>query len=172
MGLELGNIIIIVAASSNNVIGDKNKLIWNLPSDLKMFKKVTSGHVVIMGRRTWESIPNKHRPLPNRTNVVLSRNPDYIANGAYVRPNLVESLEEFTRQGKDVFVIGGGEIYKEAFKYANKLYMTRVVANVVGDTYLEGLVNSDWDLVEFEGPFKEDGLDFRFEKYRKNGENS
>jgi len=172
MGLELGNIIIIVAASSNNVIGDKNKLIWNLPSDLKMFKKVTSGHVVIMGRRTWESIPDKHRPLPNRTNVVLSRNPDYIVNGAYVRPNLVESLEEFTHQGKDVFVIGGGEIYKEAFKYANKLYMTRVVANVVGDTHLEGLVNSDWDLVEFEGPFKEDGLDFRFEKYRKNGENS
>jgi len=172
MSVKLSDIIIIVAASTNNVIGKDGDLPWNLPSDLKMFKEVTTDHVVVMGRKCWESIPEKYRPLPNRTNIVLSRNPDYKADGAEVRSDLQNSLEEFMYDGKDIFVIGGAEIYKEAFQYANKLYMTRVVAEIEGDTYLEGLVGSDWHLVEFEGPFNEDELDFRFEKYRRNEGNS
>lgn len=168
MGAQLGNIIIIVAASTNNVIGKDGDLPWNLPSDLKMFKEVTTDQVVVMGRKCWESIPEKFRPLPNRTNVVLTRNPDYKAEGAEVRSDLQAALEEFMYDGKDIFIIGGAEIYKEGFQYANKLYMTRVVAEIKGDTHLEGLIGSDWLLYEFEGPFKEDELDFRFERYKRN----
>lgn len=171
MSTQLANIIIIVAASNNNVIGRNGDLPWNLPTDLKMFKEVTTDHIVVMGRKCWESIPEKYRPLPNRTNVVLTRNLNYKAEGAEVRNNLTSALEEFMYDGKDIFVIGGAEIYKEAFQYANKLYMTRVMADVEGDTYLEGLVESEWLIESFEGPFNEDDLDFRFERCIRNYEN-
>jgi len=168
MGLDIANIIIMVAASTNNVIGKDGDLPWNLPSDLKMFKETTKDHVVVMGRKCWESIPLKFRPLPNRTNIVLSRNPNYTAQGAHVRSNLVIAMEEFMYDGKDIFIIGGSEIYKEGFQYANKLYLTRVVKDIEGDTVLEGLVESDWLMESFDGPFKEDDLDFRFERYIRN----
>jgi dihydrofolate reductase len=171
MSLELANIIIMVAASTNNVIGKDGDLPWNLPTDLKMFKETTKDHVVIMGRKCWESIPLKFRPLPNRTNIVLSRNKNYKAQGAHVRSNLVLAMEEFMYDGKDIFIIGGSEIYKEGFKYANKLYLTRVIKDIEGDTKLEGLVETDWLLESFEGPYKEDDLDFRFERYIRNDGN-
>lgn len=165
---KLSDIIIIVAASTNNVIGKDGDLPWKLPTDLKMFKEITTNNVVIMGRKSWESIPDKYRPLPNRKNVVITRNKNYIAEGAEVRHDLGLALEEFLYDEKDIFIIGGAEIYKEGFQYANKLYLTRVVAEIEGDTKLDGLVESDWHIVEFEGPFNEDGLDFRFEKYIRN----
>ncbi len=168
MGLDLANIIIIVAASSNNVIGKDGGLPWNLPTDIKMFKETTEDHIVVMGRKCWESIPKKYRPLSNRVNVVISRNKDYKAEGAEVRYNLHAALEEFMYDSKDIFVIGGSEIYNETFKYANKLYITRVIKDIEGDTTLEGLVESDWLMESFDGPFKEDGLDFRFERYIRN----
>ncbi len=162
---KIANINIIVAASNNNCIGKDNTLPWNLPTDMKMFKEVTSNHIVIMGRKCWESIPEKYRPLPNRTNVVITRNKDYKANGAEVRFDLVSTLNEFSYEDKDIFIIGGAEIYNEAFQYANNLYLTRVMTDVHGDTYLTGLVESDWHLVSFEGPYKENGFDYRFDKY-------
>jgi dihydrofolate reductase len=158
------DIIIIVAASNNNCIGKDNDLPWHLPSDLKMFKEVTNGHVVLMGRNTWESIPEKFRPLKNRTNVVITRNLDYIAEGAEVRHDLQDALDEFS-EDKSVFVIGGAQIYKEAFSRANKLYLTRVMHDVAGDTFLEGLVESDWLITSFEGPLDEGGYKYRFDKY-------
>ena len=164
----VANINIIVAASENNCIGINGDLPWNLPTDLKRFKEVTNGHIVIMGRATWESIPEKYRPLPNRTNVVITRNKDYKADGAEVRHNLVEALNEFALgEQREIFVIGGAQIYKEAFQYANRLYMTRVMAEVEGDTFLEGLEPSDWLRVEFEGPYKEDDYDYRFEIFKR-----
>lgn len=166
--MELANIIIIVAASNNNVIGKDNDLPWRLPTDMKMFKEATTGHVVVMGRKCWESIPDKYRPLPDRTNVVITRNPDYKADGAEVRHNLNLALEEFMYDGKDIFIIGGAQIYKEGFQYANKLYLTRIMKDVQGDTYLDGLVESDWLMESFDGPFKEDDLDFRFDRYTRN----
>lgn len=170
MTTKIADINIIVAASNNNCIGKDGTLPWDLPSDLKMFKEVTSGHIVIMGRKSWESIPEKYRPLPNRLNVVITRNKDYVAKGAEVRTDLVAALEEFSYQDKDIFIIGGAEIYKEGFKYANKLYLTRVMTEIKGDTYLEGLVESDWHLISFEGPIKENGFDYRFDKYIRNYE--
>ena len=166
--MKIADVIVIVAASTNNVIGRDGDLPWNLPTDLKMFKEVTSNHVVVMGRNTWESIPEKYRPLPNRTNIVITRNEDYKVEGAIVSHDLRLALSEHMFDGKDIFIIGGAQIYKEAFQYANKLYITRVIADIEGDRHLEGLVESDWNLVEFEGPYNEDELDFRFEKYNRN----
>jgi dihydrofolate reductase len=169
----VANINIIVAASDNDCIGVKGDLPWNLPTDLKRFKEITNNHIVIMGRKTWESIPEKYRPLPNRTNVIITKNLDYKADGAEVRHDLIKALDEFAWGNHEVFVIGGAQIYKEAFPYANKLYLTRVMTEIEGDTFLEGLEPSDWLLLEFEGPYKEDEYDYRFEQYKRkeNGNN-
>lgn len=161
-------ISIIVAMAQNNVIGKDNDLPWKLPTDLKRFKEITSGHTIIMGRKCWESIPEKFRPLPNRTNVVLTRNKDYVAEGAKVSDYLVGLLTADSDQNEEIFIIGGADIYKESFPYANKLYLTRVLADIEGDVFLEGLVETDWLLESFEGPFNENGLDYRFETYVRN----
>lgn len=167
MGNMVANINIIVAASNNNCIGKDNDLPWNLPTDLKRFKELTTGHIVVMGRKCWESIPEKFRPLPNRTNVVITRNKDYVVDGAEVRHNLLEALNEFAFGNEELFVIGGAEIYKEAFPYANQLFLTRVMDDVDGDTFLEGLVESEWLMTAFEGPFKEDKYQYRFDTYKR-----
>lgn len=158
------SVSIIVAMSTNKVIGKDNDLPWKLPSDLKRFKSITSGKTVIMGRKCYESIG---RPLPNRTNVIITRNEDYEAEGCEVRHDLESAIAEFNKEGEEVFIIGGSEIYKAAFPIADKLYLTHVVAEIEGDTFLEGLVESDWKLVGFEGHYEEDNLKFRFEDYIK-----
>lgn len=173
IGNMVANINIIVAVSKNNCIGKDNNLPWNLPTDIKRFKRLTDGHIVVMGRKCWESIPDKFRPLPNRTNVVISRNKDYKADGAEVRHNLLEALNEFAFGNEEIWIIGGAQIYKEAFPYANKLFLTRIMEDVKGDTYLEGLIESDWVMIEVEGPFKEDKYHYRFDTYKRkiNGNN-
>lgn len=158
------SVSIIVAMSTNKVIGKDNDLPWKLPSDLKRFKSITSGKTVIMGRKCYESIG---RPLPNRTNVIITRNEDYEAEGCEVRHDLESAIAEFNKEGEEVFIIGGSEIYKAAFPIADKLYLTHVVAEIEGDTFLEGLVESDWKLVAFEGHYEENNLKFRFEDYIK-----
>ena len=158
------SVSIIVAMSTNKVIGKDNNLPWKLPSDLKRFKKLTSGKTVIMGRKCYESIG---KPLPNRTNVIITRNTDYVADGCEVRYDLEEAIKEFNIEGEEVFIIGGSDIYKMAFPIADKLYLTHVVAEIEGDTFLEGLIESDWKLIAFEGYFEEDNLKYRFEDYIK-----
>lgn len=161
------NVSIIVAASSNNVIGKSNDLPWSLPSDLKRFKTLTTGKPVLMGRKCWESIPVKFRPLPNRLNIVITRDESYTAEGCEIRHNLKDAIEEFSKDVEELFVIGGSEIYKESFPYANKLYLTRISEEVEGDIYLEGLVPSDWLMVAFEGPYNESDLNYTFQDYEK-----
>jgi len=163
----MGKVSIIVAATTNLVIGKDNDIPWHIPTDLKNFKKVTEGSPVIMGRKCWESIPEKYRPLPNRTNVVLSRNPDYEANGAEVRNNLNEAIQEQINSADEIFIIGGSHIYKEAFKTADKLYLTQIYGNVEGDVFLEGLNPSDWQLVDATDMMEENGFNFRFEEYER-----
>lgn len=120
---------IIVAMSKNRVIGDSNKLIWSLPTDLKRFKKLTSGSTVVMGRKTYESIG---KPLPNRRNIIITRDINYQAD----RCDIVNSLDEaILLCGSDCFIIGGGEIYKESMEIADKLYLTLVHDEFEGDTY-------------------------------------
>lgn len=165
----MSKISIIVAATRELVIGNNNDLPWNLPTDLKKFKEITTGHFVIMGRKCWESIPEKYRPLPNRHNIVISRQLDYVAEGAAVINDLESLLKVFKNDGEDteVFVIGGSEIYKKAFNYADKLYFTQIFNEFEGDTKLEGLVFADWALAETSPMITENDVKFRFTIFDK-----
>ncbi|RZA04168.1 MAG: dihydrofolate reductase [Proteobacteria bacterium] len=124
----------IVAMSDNRVIGIENRLPWNIPEDLKRFKKITSGHPIVMGRKTFESIG---RPLPNRTNIVVTRNKDYRAEGVAVCGSLGEALEWAARAAgsEEIFVIGGGELFKEALPKADRIYLTEVKWPYEGDAF-------------------------------------
>ena len=165
----MSKISIIAAASKNLVIGKDNDLPWNLPSDLKSFKKITEGHFVIMGRKCWESIPEKFRPLPKRENIVITRDKDYNAVGAVTINDLESLIKVFKNDGEqgEVFIIGGAQIYKEAFKHADKMYLTQVLSEVEGDTYLEGLDFSEWVLTETSPKMEENGIEFRFTTFDK-----
>jgi len=119
---------LIVATSKNRVIGDSNRLIWHLPADLKRFKEITGGHSIVMGRKTYESIG---RPLPNRRNIIITRDDSYEVEGCEV----VNSIEEaLLLTGNDCFIIGGGEIYKQTLNIAEQIYMTIVDEEFDGDT--------------------------------------
>jgi dihydrofolate reductase len=115
-------ISIIAAIGKNRELGKDNKLLWHIPEDFKRFKTLTSGHIVIMGRKTFESIG---RPLPNRTNYIITRNKDYKAVGCQVFNSLEEVIGD-SKLTEEIFVIGGAEIYKQAIKYADKLCLTLV----------------------------------------------
>lgn len=158
---------IIVATTTNFVIGKDNDIPWNLPTDMKHFKDVTSGHKVVMGRKCWESIPEKFRPLPNRKNYVLTRNHDYVAKGATVIHDFGAIIEKYKSSDEQLFVIGGADLYKEAFKYADTLFFTQIYGKVEGDVYLEGLVLKEWELVDAGKILEENGLKFRIEVYTK-----
>jgi dihydrofolate reductase len=149
---------LIVAVSQNGVIGKDNDLIWHLPKDMKFFKDTTMGHHVIMGRKNFESIPHKYRPLPNRTNVIITRNSDYKAEGCLV-VNSVEEALEVAKQNGDThpFIIGGGQIYKLALEnnLVDKIYLTKVHHLFDGDTFFPEL-NSDWIELKREDYFKDD----------------
>jgi dihydrofolate reductase len=163
------NISIIVAASTNNVIGKENGLPWRLPTDMKFFRDKTIGHTVIMGRKSWDSIPAKYRPLPNRINVVMSRDESLKLDCDLVSSNLETVIDYFTEQSSDdeLFIIGGGELYKQAFPIATKVYLTRVLAEVDGDTYLEGFKPQEWTLASTSEVLTENGFEFVFEEYIK-----
>ena len=137
---------LIVAVSKNGVIGKDNDLIWHLPKDMRFFKETTMGHHVIMGRKNFESIPHKYSPLPNRTNVIITRQADYIAEGCVV-VNSVEAALEIAKQNGDTepFIIGGGQIYKIALeqKLVDKIYLTKVYHSFEGDTFFPEL-NAEW----------------------------
>ena len=137
---------LIVAVSENGVIGKDNDLIWHLPKDIKFFKDTTLGHHVIMGRKNFESIPHKFRPLPNRTNIVVTRQTNYQAKGC-ITVNTIEDALTIAKQNEDKepFIIGGGQIYKIALKLnlIDKIYLTRVHYSFDGDTFFAEL-GADW----------------------------
>ena len=137
---------LIVAASKNGVIGKDNDLIWHLPKDMRFFKDTTMGHHVIMGRKNFESIPHKFRPLPNRTNMVITRQTAYKADGCMVVSSIEEALQIAKHNGEDeAFIIGGGQIYKLALQanLVDKIYLTKVHHSFEGDTFFPAL-NKDW----------------------------
>jgi dihydrofolate reductase len=133
-------ITIIVAASENNVIGNNNKLIWHLSDDLKRFKNLTKGHYVIMGRKTFESMP---RALPNRTNVIITRKENYIAENAIVT-NSLESALKIASDDAQPFIIGGGEIYNIALNISDRIELTRIHHNFEGDTTFPEINKEEW----------------------------
>ena len=125
--------IIVALAKKNRAIGKNNKLPWYIPEDLKHFKDVTNGHPVIMGRKTYESIG---RPLPNRTNIVVTRNKNYNAPGCLIASSLTNSIKLAKQKDKDeIFIIGGGQIFEEVIMIADKLYLTVVEGDIEGDIY-------------------------------------
>lgn len=127
-------ISLVVAMSENRVIGVDNHLPWHIPEDLKRFKKITSGHPIIMGRKTYESIG---RPLPNRTNIIISRNKDFRAEGTITCHSLEEAIKWASQaSGNDeIFIIGGGEIFKQALPIADRIYLTTVHWPYEGDAF-------------------------------------
>ena len=136
---------IIVAASENNVIGKDNRLPWHLPADLKYFKNTTWAMPIIMGRRTFESIG---KPLPGRHNIVITRNKDYNADGATVVGNLNDAVK--AAESNDVnefFIIGGAELFNTTMDQAQRIYLTRVHANIEGDVFFPALNKEEWELV-------------------------
>ncbi len=135
---------IIVAIAQNNVIGKDNQLIWHLPNDLKHFRKLTTGNVVIMGRKTYQSIG---KPLPNRTNIIISRNQDFVAEGCMVVNSLTKAIEICPMPTENCFIIGGAEIYKQAMELATKIHLTEVHATFDGDTFFPEIDRSIWKLV-------------------------
>ena len=137
---------LIVAVAENGVIGKDNDLIWHLPNDMRFFKETTTGHHVIMGRKNFESIPHKYRPLPNRTNIVITRRSDYKAEGCIVVNSVEEALEVAKTNGdNEAFIIGGGQIYKLAIDagVVDKIYLTKIHQSFDGDTFFPEL-SSDW----------------------------
>ena len=138
---------IIVATSNNNVIGKNNDLIWHMPNDMKFFKDTTKGHHVIMGRKNFESIPHKYSPLPNRTNIVITRKKNYKAEGCIVVNSIQNSLMIAEKNNEqEAFIIGGGQIYEISLKLdiVNKIYLTRIDSEFDGDTFFPELDNKKW----------------------------
>jgi dihydrofolate reductase len=132
----------IVAMASNRSIGKDNALPWRLPADLKRFKQLTMGHTLIMGRKTYESIG---RPLPGRTTLVVTRQPDYAPEGVQVAHSLEQALEQ--ARGDEVFIAGGADLYRQAMDRVQRLYLTRIERAYEGDTFFPELDLSGWRLL-------------------------
>lgn len=134
---------IIAAIAENFAIGRDNDLLWHISGDLKRFKKITTGHTIIMGRKTFQSLPKG--PLPNRRNIVISRNPDFSHEGIEVVKS-VEQAKNIAGNDREIFIIGGGTIYKEFLPIANKIYLTIVHKKYEADVFFPRLDYDDWDI--------------------------
>ena len=159
-------ITIIAAVSENNALGKDNQLLWHLPEDFKRFKNLTSGHSIIMGRKTFESFP---KPLPNRTHIIITRQLDYTAPaGCFVVPSLEKAIE-LCPKNEEAFVIGGGEIYQQALELVNKIDITRVHTTLEADTFFPAIDTTKWELVfeEFHPKDEKHDYDFTFLTYLK-----
>jgi dihydrofolate reductase len=159
-------IAIVVAHSANRVIGRDGELPWRLPSDLRRFRELTNGHTVLMGRRTYESLPESFRPLPGRRNLVLSSDPSYNAEGAEVFGSLADALAACAG---DCFVIGGEVTYRDALPLCERLYATEIDAELDGDAFFPELDPDEWRLVDDAGPQLENELGFAFRTYERTG---
>ena len=144
---------LIAAVSDNDIIGVDNKMPWYIPDDLKRFKRLTTDNVVIMGRKTYESIG---QPLPNRLNIVISRNKDLVIEGCLVVDSITKAIKK-AGNNKDIFIIGGGEIYKRAIDFADRIYLTKIHIEVEGDTTFPTIDTINW--VE-KGNIKNEGFSY------------
>ncbi len=151
---------IIVAMSKNRVIGNDNTLIWHLPEDLKRFKQLTTGNTIVMGRKTYESIG---RPLPNRRSIIITRDTNYKVDGCEVVNSLEEALE---LSNNNCFIIGGGEIYRQAMDKADRLYITKIEKEFEGDTTFPSFINGEWYESNCE-EFKNDEFEYSFIQYER-----
>ena len=158
-------ISVIAAMSENRVIGRDGALPWHLPADLARFKSITTGHAVIMGRKTFESVG---KPLPNRRTIVITRNNDYQCAGVFIAHSLDEALDHAARED-EIFILGGEAVYRIALPRADRLYLTIVHATIEGDTYFPRFDFDDWKLVEDERHEVDDrhAYAFSFRRYER-----
>lgn len=158
-------ITMIAAAAKNNALGKDNTLLWHLPDDFRRFKKLTTGHHIIMGRKTWESFP---KPLPNRTHIVITRNKKYRAPGAVIVHNMKNALA-YAKEDSNIFIIGGGEIYTIGLDYATHIELTRVHDAFEADAFFPEIDNEVWELKESHLHDVDDRHEyaFTFETYKK-----
>jgi dihydrofolate reductase len=157
------NLSLIVAIANNNVIGINNTLPWHLPEDLKRFRALTTGHHIIMGRKTYESLG---RLLPGRTTVIVTRNKDYKLEGALVAHSL-EAAVDLCLNDDEAFVIGGAELYQDGLKLANKLYITEVDLDVAGDAFFPAIDQLLWQETSREAHTSAQGLPFTYLTYKR-----
>ncbi len=142
----MNKLSIIVAISENNAIGKNNQLLWHLPADLKHFKEITSGHTIIMGRKTYDSIG---RPLPNRRNIVITRQSDLKIENVEVVSSLKEAITLCANE-KEIFIIGGAEIYESSVELANRIYLTTVHQEYEADAFFPNIVAEQWSEINRE----------------------
>ena len=136
-------ISLIVAMASNHVIGDRGDIPWKIPGEQKMFKEITLGHAVIMGRKTYESLV---RPLPERTNIVVTRQTDYKAPGCIVTQDINGAIQSVASDENEAFIIGGGKLYKEMISRADRIYVTLIPREIPGDTYFPEIPEADFEI--------------------------
>lgn len=156
-------ISIIVATAENGVIGKDNQLLWKLSADLKQFRILTTGHSVIMGRKTFESIG---RPLPNRTNIVISRQKDLILPEGVLKVTSLETAIETAKNyagNEEIFVIGGGNVYEQALKIIDKIYLTEVKASIEGDAFFPTLNLDEWKEIARVSYLKDEKNEYDFD---------
>ncbi|MFD1314512.1 dihydrofolate reductase [Namhaeicola litoreus] len=160
-------ITIIAAVADNYVLGKNNQLIWHLPEDLRRFKRITAGHCVIMGRKTFESL---NGPLPKRKNIIITRNKDYRAENCFVVHSLEEALQ-LSQEDDNPFILGGAQIYEQALQFAERMDLTWVHHNFDGDAFFPNFDKSIWVEIEREDHKKDEKnkYDYSFVKYKKNG---
>jgi dihydrofolate reductase len=152
---------IIVAIAKNNVIGRDNKLIWHLPEDLKRFKKLTTGHTIIMGRKTFESLG---KILPNRKHVIFSKDSNFKIDNENVEiVRSIEEIEKYILSDEECFVIGGAKIYNLLLPYSRKLYITKINETFEGDTYFPKIDNKLWKIIYKEKGKRDENNDFDYE---------
>ena len=160
-------ISLVVAVSENNSIGKNNQLLWHLPNDLKFFKNTTWGGVVVMGRKTFESV---NKPLPGRTNIVITKQTNWSAENVIVANSVSDAIQKARDLNfKEIFIIGGGEIYKESMHLVNRIYLTKVHTSIEGDTFFPELETEKWNLLSNKD-FKSDekhAFDYSFQVWEK-----
>ena len=156
-------ITIIAAVADNNALGKNNELLWHLPNDFKRFKALTTGHYIIMGRKTFESFP---KPLPNRVHVIITRQKNYNYDGCIIVDSLQNALATCSKE-KEVFIIGGGEIYKQSIEIADKLDITKVHHTFKADTFFPEIDIDKWNLIasEFHPKDEKHLYDFSFQTF-------
>ncbi|OGG59337.1 hypothetical protein A3C89_02415 [Candidatus Kaiserbacteria bacterium RIFCSPHIGHO2_02_FULL_50_50] len=170
--MKSGSVLSLIAAATypGRVIGKDNSLLWRIPSDMRRFRDITNCHPVIMGRLTWESINPKYRPLLGRTNIVVTRNKLYSASGAVVANSLAEALIVAREASgmEEIFCIGGGLLYREAINFADRIYLTKVYADIAGDAKFPE-IDSNWEITNDSEPSccADDEYTTSFQIYRR-----
>ena len=159
------SLTLIAAVASNGVIGIDQRLPWRLPADLRHFKALTLGHTVIMGRKTWESLPASFRPLPGRRNIVVTRDASYRAAGATVVHSLPAAIT--AAGGGEAFIIGGAELYAAALPLADHLQLTEIDFTFEGDTRFPAIDHDQWRETRREAHHDEAGFDYAFVSYQR-----